>query len=95
MTLDESATLAALIPAPSYYSPTGDNTGELIERRNYVLQLMVDQGYITQDEANTAKEQDTIAKVVPKKSKFNNIIAPYFVLRAQKRLEGTIRGYQH
>ncbi|MCA9345223.1 transglycosylase domain-containing protein [Candidatus Saccharibacteria bacterium] len=87
LTLDESATLAALIPAPSYYSPTGDNTGELVERRNYVLQLMVDQGYITQDEANTAKEQDTIAKVVPKKSKFNNIIAPYFVLEAQKRLE--------
>lgn len=87
LTLDESATLAALIPAPSYYSPTGENTGELMERRNYVLQLMVDQGYITQDEANAAKEQDTIAKVVPRKSKYSNIIAPYFVMEAQKRLE--------
>lgn len=87
LSLDESATLAALIPAPSYYSPTGENTGELIKRRNYVLDLMVQQGAVTQEEADAAKTQDTIAKVVPKKSKFSNIIAPYFVLEAQKRLE--------
>jgi len=87
LTLDESATLAALIPAPSYYSPTGDNKAELIERRNYVLQLMVEQSYVSQEEADAAKTQDTLAKVVPKKSKYNNIIAPYFVLEAQKRLE--------
>lgn len=87
LSLDESATLAALIPAPSYYSPSGENTGELIKRRNYVLDLMVQQGFVTQEEADAAKTQDTIAKVVPKKSKFNNIIAPYFVLEAQKRLE--------
>lgn len=87
LTLDESATLAAILPAPSYYSPTGENTAELIERRNYVLQLMADQGYITQEEADAAKQVDTIAKVAPKKSKYNNIIAPYFVLEAQKKLE--------
>jgi penicillin-binding protein 1A len=87
LTLDEAATLAAVLPAPSYYSPTGDNTAELIERRNYVLQLMKDQGYITEEEAEAAKQQDTIAKVVPKKSQYNNILAPYFVLEAQKRLE--------
>lgn len=87
LTLDEAATLAAVLPAPSYYSPTGDNTAELVERRNYVLQLMYDQGYISKEELDAAKQQDTIAKVVPRKNKYNNILAPYFVLEAQKRLE--------
>ena len=87
LTLDESATLAALIPAPTYYSPTGDNSAELIERRNYVLGLMVEQGYATQEEVDAAKQVDTIAKVVPKKDKYKDIKAPYFVLEAQKKLE--------
>lgn len=87
LTLDEAATLAAVLPAPTYYSPTGENTGELIDRRNYVLGLMAEQGYITQEQADKAKQTDTLAKVVEKQGKYNNIRAPYFVLEAQKKLE--------
>lgn len=87
LSLDEAATLAALLPAPTYYSPTGENTAELIDRRNYVLDLMAQQGYVSQEEANKAKEVKTLAKVVEKRGKYTNIRAPYFVLEAQKRLE--------
>jgi penicillin-binding protein 1A len=87
LTLDEAAMMAALIPAPTYYSPAGENASELISRRNYVLNLMVEQGYITKEEAETAKKTETLAKIVPKKSKYKDIKAPYFVLEAQKKLE--------
>jgi membrane peptidoglycan carboxypeptidase len=87
LTLDEAASLAALIPAPTYYSPTGENATELVGRRNYVINLMVEQGYITQEEADAAKQVDTLAKIVPKRSKYKDIKAPYFVLEAQKKLE--------
>jgi penicillin-binding protein 1A len=48
---------------------------------------MADQGYITQEQADKAKQADTLAKVVEKQGKYNNIRAPYFVLEAQKKLE--------
>jgi penicillin-binding protein 1A len=87
LTLDEAATLAAVLPAPTFYSPTGKNTKELIERRDYVIDLMVQQGYATQEEATQAKATVTLAKIVEKRGKYTNIVAPYFVLEAQERLE--------
>jgi penicillin-binding protein 1A len=87
LTLDEAATLAAVIPAPSYYSPYGENPKELIGRRNYVLDLMVDQGYVKKKDAEAAKKVETLAKLVPKRTKYKDIIAPHFVLETQARLE--------
>ncbi len=88
LTIDESAVLAALPNAPSFFSPYGENTGELIERRDFIIGLMQEQGYISEEEAQAAKDTDTIAKVVPlsKRSKYRNIKAPHFVLEIQKQL---------
>ncbi len=87
LTLDESALLAAIIPRPSYYLPTGGNIEELVVRRTYVLDLMRQQGYITQEEFEAAAAVDTMAKVVPTQSKYSAIIAPHFVLEVQSQLE--------
>ncbi|MGC9048850.1 MAG: penicillin-binding protein [Patescibacteria group bacterium] len=77
LTLDESALLAALPKAPTYYSPFGQHRDELVSRKNYILDLMVEEGYITQERAELAKNIDTLKKIV---SRRENIIAPHFVM---------------
>ena len=57
LSLAESGVLAALIKAPSYYSPYGSHKEELMSRKDYVLSRMVRSSYITQDQATEAKAQ--------------------------------------
>jgi penicillin-binding protein 1A len=88
LSLDQAAMLAAMIQAPTYYSPYGENTQELTVRRNYVLKLMNEQGFITEQQKAEAEKADTIASVVQTKpGKYKDIIAPYFVTEVQKQLE--------
>ena len=49
LTVSEAALLAGLIPAPSRYEPRG-NPDAAEDRRTFVLDTMLDQGYITSDE---------------------------------------------
>ncbi len=84
LTLDESAFLAALPQAPSYYSPYGSHTSALIARQHYALNQMAKLGYITQAEADQAKQVDTLAKVKPFS---DNISAPHFVMYVRDYLE--------
>lgn len=56
LTLAESAVLAALPQAPTYYSPYGQHKDALMARKNLVLDLMADQGYITKKQAEDAKK---------------------------------------
>jgi membrane peptidoglycan carboxypeptidase len=53
--LHEAAMLAGLVQSPSRYDPTV-NPEAALERRNTVLQRMADNDYITQAEADEAKE---------------------------------------
>lgn len=78
LTLSEAATLAALPQAPTYYYNHKD---ALTARRNLVLKKMVQQGYIKQEEADTAKK-DSI-KFTPRKE---NIVAPHFVMYVKEVL---------
>jgi penicillin-binding protein 1A len=55
--LDESALLAGLTQAPSQYNPFR-NPQAAIERRNEVLQKMLDNGYIDRSEYEEAVKQD-------------------------------------
>lgn len=78
LTLDEAATLAALLQRPSSLSPYGPNVDQLIERRNYTLDAMVSMSFITQEQADAAK------KVVPKfAARKDSITAPHFVQYVQ------------
>lgn len=74
LTLAESAALAALIQAPTYYSPYGPNKHALLARKDYVLLRMTQQGFIAQEEADGAKEQQLAFQDVS-----TSIRAPHFV----------------
>src|SRR3989338_4187778 len=50
LTLVESAYLAAIPKAPTYYSPYGAHRDELENRKNLVLKKMSESGFITQEE---------------------------------------------
>ena len=56
--LAESAYLAAIPNAPSYYSPYGKNRPNLNARKNLVLKNMLEQGYITQAEYDAAHTEE-------------------------------------
>lgn len=89
LTLSESAMLAAIPKSPtllSPYSPSFDREA-FIGRQHYVLDLMHQQGYITAQERDDAKNVDVLATVKPRKPKYEGIKAPYFVLAAKEQLE--------
>lgn len=75
LTLDEAATLAALPQAPTTLSPYGQNVDRLMNRRDSAINSMRDLGFITAEQATTAKE------VKPHfAAKHDSITAPHFVL---------------
>ncbi len=81
LNLAESAYLAALPQAPSYYSPSGEHRIALDERKDLVLQKMFEQGYITEAQMNEAR----ITPVAFVENK-GQIKAPYFVAWVQNYL---------
>jgi membrane peptidoglycan carboxypeptidase len=94
MDLGQSALMAALLNAPTYYSPYGDHQQDLIDRQHLVLDLMVDQGLATKAQADAAKW--TMADLDPDSPKIShtqNLYAnldprvAHFVLYAQEYLE--------
>ena len=65
LTLAETAYLAALPKAPNNYHPIR-NKAKAIERRNWVIDQMVNNGYVTVEEANKAKAADLVVKFRPR-----------------------------
>ncbi len=89
LTLDEAALLAALPQSPDTYNPygagsRGDNRDLLVTRQKTVLNAMADQGYISKEDAEAAKQVDTLAKLIPKR--VGNISAPHFVMWVREQL---------
>ncbi len=82
LSLGESAMLAALTQAPSYYSPWGSHTDELEDRRKLVLKRMLDLGYIDQAQYDSASTNKP--KVVSQPT--SSIRAPHFVFYVQDYL---------
>ena len=76
LNLKESALLAALPKFPSAYSPTTDKKMAM-EQRNKVLQLMADQGYVTQERAD--KLGASKLHVYKHPPNYNKSLADYFV----------------
>jgi membrane peptidoglycan carboxypeptidase len=59
LTLAEAALLAGLPAAPTYYSPFGANPQLAKNRQKLVLQRMVEEGYISQKQADQAYSEKT------------------------------------
>jgi membrane peptidoglycan carboxypeptidase len=89
LTLPESAMLAAIPQAPSYYSPYGPvyEAEALVGRQHYILDQMAKQGMITDEEAKQAKTVDVVGTVKQAQPKYEGIKAPYFVGAAKDELE--------
>ncbi|MFA5107512.1 MAG: penicillin-binding protein [Patescibacteria group bacterium] len=81
LNLAESAILAALPQSPTYYSPYGSHVDDLIGRQHYILDLMVEQRYITAEQAAEAK-----AFPIEFKPLHENITAPHFVFYVKELL---------
>lgn len=84
LTLGESTLLAALPNAPSYYSPYGNHTDELVKRQKYILSRLLQEGHISQRQATDAVQENALSKVVPLT---RNIEAPHFVFMVLEELE--------
>lgn len=82
LTLAESALLSSLPKAPSYYSPYSSRTDELKTRKDYVLDRMLNFGYISKEENKSAKKEEI--KLNPPSY---GIKAPHFVMYIKEYLE--------
>jgi penicillin-binding protein 1A len=83
LTLEEAALVAGIIQSPARQSPYVDMNAAM-RRRNYVLQRMAEEGYITQQRADTAKQQLIVVHGQPQPEPS---IAPFFVEEIRKHLE--------
>lgn len=82
LSLAESATLAAIIAAPSYYSPYGSHRDALLERKDFVLGRMQKGGFIAQEEYEKALSEEVFFSPITKYIK-----APHFVFYVKSYLE--------
>ncbi|MFC1802049.1 transglycosylase domain-containing protein [Patescibacteria group bacterium] len=83
LSLGESAYLAAIPQAPTYYSPYGSNTKDLEKRKNLVLQKMYDNAFIKKDQLKDAQSE----KVIFQPRSNTGIKAPHFVMYIKDYLE--------
>lgn len=93
LTLSESAFLAGMIHSPNYYSPlreslVAERENRARERRNRVLDLMLEQGKIKPEEAANAKLQPL---GVIGRGNTDAVDAPYFVDYVLKQLDEKYR----
>ena len=88
LTLAESALLAAIPNNPGVYNPYNEYGHEaLIARQHKVLDDMVSMNYITQEEADEAKQVAILDTIKPESSQYADILAPHFVLEVKSMLE--------
>jgi len=81
LNLAQTAVLAALPKAPTYYSPYGTHKDKLINRQEWILNAMEELGYITTDELEEAMNTQ-LEFLEPRE----NIIAPHFVMYVRELL---------
>ena len=84
LTLDEAALLAAMTKAPSYYSPYGNNTADLVARQKEILERIAKLNPEEQQTVAIALQTDTLKKIVPLTQ---NIQAPHFVFYVLAQLQ--------
>lgn len=82
LTINESAILASLIKAPSYYSPYGNNVNKLMDRKNTLLDRMLALNMIT-----TEEHEKSIKDKVDFNFNIKEDFALHFIIMVQEYLE--------
>ena len=83
LSLEEAALVAGIFQTPERQSPYVD-LKRATNRRNVVLQRMADEGYVTQQQADAAKQQPVVTRGQPNQAPG---VAPFFVEEIRKHLE--------
>ncbi len=83
LTLPEAAYIAALPKGPNNYHPFR-RAEAAIERRNWVIDRMVENGYVTYEEASAAKQEPL--NVIPRTSGSQLYSAEYFTEEVRREL---------
>lgn len=83
LTLAEAAYMAAIPQRPTYFSPYGNNRDELDKRKDIILGRMLELDMITQNEYDSAKNE----QVAFSRQRDNSILAPHFVFYIEQQLE--------
>ncbi len=83
LTVAESAYLAALPQAPTYYSPFGKHKAALEERKNLVLAKMKEYGYLDSDQYKAALAEHPVFQTQVS----SGLKAPHFVMFVKEYLE--------
>jgi penicillin-binding protein 1A len=83
VSLEEAALLAGIVQRPARQNPFVD-VPAATRRRNYALQRMADEGYLSQQEADIAKQKPVLVKGQPRPERSE---APFFVEEIRKHLE--------
>lgn len=91
LTLSEAATLIALLKGPAFYDPGGRHPERAAQRKNVVLGQMVKYGYITEDQAGAAREDQVQLKTSDDLSLTG--IAPHFVEDIRRQLRDKAEKY--
>ena len=82
LTLDESALLIGLLPAPAIYSPI-NHPERILKRRNLVLKVMLKQGYILDEQFDIAISKGISTQI----ANYDNSLAPHFSEHIRRQLE--------
>jgi len=82
ISLPEAASLVAMISAPSYYSPYGQNKEKLLARKDYILNQMAKLNFITEEQLDSALKEKIEFSGVSQLIK-----APHFVFYVKNYLE--------
>src|SRR5256886_5213666 len=83
LSLEEAALIAGIFQTPERQSPFVDMK-RATQRRNVVLQRMADEHYLTQQQADAAKQKPIVTRRAPNQPPG---IAPFFVEEVRKHLE--------
>ena len=83
LTLPEATLLAGVLPSPSRYSPLSGSDDLAKKRQQYVLSRMVQQGYITKEEADNAYATELTYE---NNKEDINVAAPHFALYVREEL---------
>ncbi len=88
LTLAESALLAGIPNNPAVLDPYNTYGNEsLIARQHKALDVMVEMGYISQEEADEAKAVPILDQILPESHQYTDIKAPHFVMEVKAQLE--------